>query len=148
MDLADARRLKELETILAESLLKNRVLEAVNAKKMVGSDLKSATPFDTIALFKNGGGGGNRTDLPSASDNAPALQVHCATVRSKPPPNSTIAGGLQGDCTYMQKDNAISMPHDLADVVAAWSSLPPSARRAILQIVEDAEQSGRQAKET
>ena len=40
MDLADARRLKELEkentelkTILAESLLKNRVLEAVNAKK-------------------------------------------------------------------------------------------------------------------
>ena len=42
MDLADARRLKELEkqntevkTILAESLLKNRILEAVNAKKMV-----------------------------------------------------------------------------------------------------------------
>ena len=40
MDLADARRLKELEkedtelkTMLAESLLKNRVLEAVNAKK-------------------------------------------------------------------------------------------------------------------
>jgi len=33
MDLADARRLKELETILAESLLKNRVLEAVNEKK-------------------------------------------------------------------------------------------------------------------
>jgi|TARA_B110000438_G_scaffold294375_1_gene335687 hypothetical protein len=50
MDLADARRLKELETILAESLLKNRVLEAVNAKKMVGSDLKSATPFDTREL--------------------------------------------------------------------------------------------------
>ena len=40
MDLADAKRLKELEkentelkTMLAESLLKNRVLEAVNAKK-------------------------------------------------------------------------------------------------------------------
>ena len=40
MDLADARRLKELEkentelkTMLAESLLKNRVLEEVNAKK-------------------------------------------------------------------------------------------------------------------
>ena len=40
MDLADARRLKELEkentelkTMLAESLLKNRVMEAVNAKK-------------------------------------------------------------------------------------------------------------------
>jgi len=40
MDLADARRLKELEkentelkTILAKSLLKNCVLEAVNAKK-------------------------------------------------------------------------------------------------------------------
>ena len=40
MDLADAKRLKELEKensalkkILAESLLKNRVLEAVNAKK-------------------------------------------------------------------------------------------------------------------
>ena len=40
MDLADAKRLKELEKenselkkMLAESLLKNRVLEAVNAKK-------------------------------------------------------------------------------------------------------------------
>ena len=40
MDLTDAKRLKELETennelkkMLAESLLKNRVLEAVNAKK-------------------------------------------------------------------------------------------------------------------
>jgi putative transposase len=40
MDLADAKRLKELEkentelkNMLAESLLKNRVLEAVNAKK-------------------------------------------------------------------------------------------------------------------
>ncbi len=40
MDLADARRLKELEkentelkTMLAESLLKNRVLEAINEKK-------------------------------------------------------------------------------------------------------------------
>ena len=40
MDLADAKRLKELEkentelkTMWAESLLKNRVLEAVNAKK-------------------------------------------------------------------------------------------------------------------
>jgi hypothetical protein len=136
MDLADARRLKELETILAESLLKNRVLEAVNAKKMVGSDLNSATPFDTIALFKNGGGGGNRTDLPSASDNAPALQVHCATVRSKPPPNSTIAGGLQGDCTYMQKDNAISMPNDLAAVVAIWPKLSDDQKTQVLAIVK------------
>ena len=136
MDLADARRLKELETILAESLLKNRVLEAVNAKKMVGSDLKGATPFDTIALFKNGGGGGNRTDLPSASDNAPALQVHCATVRSKPPPNSTIAGGLQGDCTYMQKDNAISMPNDLAAVVAIWPKLSDDQKTQVLAIVK------------
>ena len=40
MDLADAKRLKELEKehsalkkMLAESLLKNRVLEVVNAKK-------------------------------------------------------------------------------------------------------------------
>ncbi len=40
MDLADAKRLKELEKentelkkMLAEALLKNRVLEAVNAKK-------------------------------------------------------------------------------------------------------------------
>ena len=40
MDLADAKPLKELEkentelkTMLAESVLKNRVLEAVNAKK-------------------------------------------------------------------------------------------------------------------
>ena len=55
MDLADARRLKELEkentelkTILAESLLKNRVLEAVNSKN--GRPLKSATPFDTREL--------------------------------------------------------------------------------------------------
>jgi putative transposase len=42
MDLADAKRLKELERenaelkkMLAESMLKNRVLEEVNAKKMV-----------------------------------------------------------------------------------------------------------------
>ena len=40
MDLADAKRLKELERenaelkkMLAESMLKNRVLEAVNSKK-------------------------------------------------------------------------------------------------------------------
>ena len=33
MDLADAKRLKELEKMLAESMLKNRVLEEVNAKK-------------------------------------------------------------------------------------------------------------------
>ncbi len=33
MDLADAKRLKELEKMLAESMLKIRVLEEVNSKK-------------------------------------------------------------------------------------------------------------------
>ncbi|MFT5091037.1 MAG: hypothetical protein ACI8PG_005421, partial [Planctomycetota bacterium] len=44
-----------------------------------------------IALFTNGGGGGNRTSLPVASDHAPALQVHCATVRSDDSQAGTIA---------------------------------------------------------
>ena len=33
MQIPEARRLKELEKMLADSLLKNRVLESVNAKK-------------------------------------------------------------------------------------------------------------------
>jgi hypothetical protein len=33
MDLADAKRLKELKKMLAESMLKIRVLEEVNSKK-------------------------------------------------------------------------------------------------------------------
>ena len=64
------------------------------------------------------------------------LQVHCNTVRSEKPPNGTLAGGLQTDCTSMQKDNAISMPNDLAAVVAAWSSLSDDQRAQILAIVE------------
>jgi hypothetical protein len=67
------------------------------------------------------------------------LQVHCTTVRSEDSQSDTTAGGLHRDCTSVHKNNAISMPQELADVVAAWESLPASARRAILQIVEDAE---------
>ena len=40
------------------------------------------------------------------------------------------------------------MPSDLADVVAAWDSLPASARRALLEIVKSAKLPSRQAKET
>ena len=69
-------------------------------------------------------------------------------MRSDDSQAGTIAGGLQGDCTSVHKDNAISMPQDLADVVATWESLPASARRAILQIVEGVKQSGPQTEET
>ena len=48
----------------------------------------------------------------------------------------TIAGGLQGDCTSMQKDNAISMPNDLAAVVAIWPSLSDDQKAEILTIIE------------
>ncbi len=48
----------------------------------------------------------------------------------------TIAGGLQADCTSMQKDNAISMPNDLAAVVAIWPSLSDDQKAQILAIVE------------
>jgi hypothetical protein len=89
-----------------------------------------------VALFKNGGGGGNRTDLPSASDNAPVSQVHCNTVRSENPTNGTLAGALQTDCTSMQKDNAISMPNDLAAVVAIWPKLSDDQKTQVLAIVK------------
>ena len=76
------------------------------------------------------------------------LQVHCNTVRSENPPNGTLAGRLQADCTSMQKDNAISMPQDLADVVIAWDRLSDNAQRAIILIVKEAELSGDPKKET
>ena len=64
------------------------------------------------------------------------LQVHCNTVRSDNPPNGTLAGGLHADCTSVQKDNATSMPDDLAAVMAAWSSLSDDQRAQILAIVK------------
>ena len=42
---------------------------------------------------------------------------------------------LQEDCTSMQKDNAISMPNDLAAVVAAWPSLSDDHKAQVLAIV-------------
>ena len=111
MDLADARRLKELEkentelkTILAESLLKNRVLEAVNKKKF-GSDLKSATPFDTRELhsFK---------------------MVEAAVIEPEGTRSKHNAEPAQQP-----------MPNDLARVVAAWPSLSDDQKAQILAIV-------------
>ena len=48
----------------------------------------------------------------------------------------------------MRKDNAISMPQDLADVVIAWDRLSDNAQRAIILIVKEAELSGDPKKET
>ena len=64
------------------------------------------------------------------------LQVHCNTVRSDNPPNGTLAGGLHADYTSVQKDNATSMPDDLAAVVTAWPSLSDDQRAQILAIVK------------
>ena len=63
------------------------------------------------------------------------LQVHCNTVRSDNPPNGTLGGGLHVDCTSKQKDNATSMPDDLAAVVAAWPSLSDEQKAQIMTIV-------------
>jgi|GEM_PF-5309142 len=89
-----------------------------------------------VALFTNDGGGGNRTSLPIASDHAPALQVHCTTVRSEDLQTGTIAGGLQGECISVHKDNAISMPSDLTRVVATWLALSQEQKGKILAIIE------------
>ena len=64
------------------------------------------------------------------------LQVHCDAVRSEDSQMGTIAGGLQGDCTSVHKDNAISMPNDLAKVVAAWPSLSGDQKAKILATIE------------
>ena len=63
------------------------------------------------------------------------LQVHCNTVRSENPPNGALAGRLQADCTSKQKDNATSMPDDLAAVVAAWPSLSDEQKALVLAIL-------------
>ena len=65
------------------------------------------------------------------------LQVHCNTMRSEDSQMGTIAAGLRGDCSDMQKENAISMPKDLAGVVAAWSSLSDDQKAQIIGIAKD-----------
>jgi hypothetical protein len=103
------------------------------------AQLQIGTPFDEyrLGIGRKAQGGGNRTDLPSASNIAPTLQVHCNTMRSEDSQMGTLAGGLRGDCSDMQKENAISMPKDLAGVVAAWSSLSDDQKAQIIGIAKD-----------
>jgi hypothetical protein len=49
----------------------------------------------------------------------------------------SFAAELRGDCSDMQKENAISMPKDLAGVVAAWSSLSDDQKAQIIGIAKD-----------
>ena len=132
-------RLSQTVEDMAQSLVSEPERAIYVQKLAVGAEQESATPFANreLRLSDNGGGGGNRTDLPSASNIAPTLQVHCNTMRSEDSQMGTLAGGLRGDCSDMQKENAISMPKDLAGVVAAWSSLSDDQKAQIIGIAKD-----------